>query len=279
MKLCITCNLDKDLNEFEVRSDTKKHRNQCKVCRASYVNSYRRGIDSGEINKKNIVVIDGEKQCNHCKTWKLLEQFPNRPTKHGKRHECLECKKTRLQKYYTKVYNEKRNTRKKEDPKYRLLCNHRNYVYKCITKFQNKRGSSISYLGCDLNMFKQWIEYQFTSEMNWDNYGKVWTIDHCLPLSSFDLSIQSHQQIAFNWKNLSPITDNFKKSSKLRLYEYFNLIISAHRFIQYHKLGSQEYQGINKSLYWLREKLGYGKKLQDEGKNILPEMGNPQPSS
>lgn len=32
MKKCITCNIEKDISEFGIRSDTGKHRNTCKGC-------------------------------------------------------------------------------------------------------------------------------------------------------------------------------------------------------------------------------------------------------
>lgn len=41
------------------------------------------------------------------------------------------------------------------------------------------------------------------------------------------------------------------------------MFISVHRFIQFNKLDSSEYQDLNESLNWLREKLRYGKNLTD----------------
>ena len=281
-KVCITCQSDKALSEFETRSDTQQKRNQCKQCRSNYVKNYKSKRTTGEIKKKEVEVYDGGyKECKQCHIKKLLNEFPKRDTKHGYRHECLQCKQQNLNIYYQNVYNEKRRNRKQEDVKYKLLNNHRNYIYKMLTRFKNKRGSSMSYVGCTLEQLKQWLEFQFDSQMNWNNYGTLWTIDHVLPLSIFDLTEKSAQSIAFNWKNMRPCTDNFSKGNKLRPYEYFNTMISAHRFIQNNKLNQIEYQGIRESLCWLREKLRYGNKLIDDVivNKIITEMGNPQPSS
>jgi len=130
-------------------------------------------------------------------------------------------------------------------------------------------------------MFKKWLEFQFHDGMTWQNYGSLWTVDHILPLSAFDFTNEAHQKIAFNWKNTQPSIDNFKKSAKIRPYEYFNALVSAHRYIQLNSLDSTEYQGINESLRWLREKLRYGKNLLDDVvvQRIITKMGNPQPSS
>jgi hypothetical protein len=89
--------------------------------------------------------------------------------------------------------------------------------------------------------------------MTMDNYGTYWTLDHILPLSKFDLTNKEEQAIAFNWKNMQPILDNSAKSNKFRLYEFFNAMISAHRFIQLHNLNSLEYQGLSESLNWLKK--------------------------
>jgi hypothetical protein len=42
MKQCTSCLVDKQLSDFQYRSDTHKYQNQCKQCRQVYVNSYRR---------------------------------------------------------------------------------------------------------------------------------------------------------------------------------------------------------------------------------------------
>ena len=41
-KKCITCNEIKTLDNFQLRKDTNKYRNQCKRCRQNKVNSYKR---------------------------------------------------------------------------------------------------------------------------------------------------------------------------------------------------------------------------------------------
>jgi hypothetical protein len=67
------------------------------------------------------------------------------------------------------------------------------------------------------------------------------------------------------------------KSDSIQLHYYFNSIITIHRFIQREKLDPSEYQGVRESLRWLREKLGYGNNLMDEGvSKETPEMDNSQ---
>ena len=281
---CASCKVEKQLDQFEKRSDTGKHRSQCKECRKLYVNQYRRDIVSGSREKKYITVVDNKKQCIKCREFKDLSQFPKRDTKHGYRHECKDCKRQIMNKYYDEVYNEVRRNKKQTDIEYRLMCNHRNYIHKCLTKF-TKTSRSLVYLGCTLTIFKNWLEYQFDVDMTWDNYGTYWTVDHVLPLDLFNLDNIEHQNIAFNWKNTRPVTDNSSKGNKLQLYSYFNVLVSAHRFIQKHHLDKCEYQSLNKSLDWLRETLRYGKNLIDKRSSDLTivmknlKIDNPHPSS
>lgn len=42
MKKCISCLEEKSLDDFYLRTDTNKYRNQCKKCRQEYVNLYKR---------------------------------------------------------------------------------------------------------------------------------------------------------------------------------------------------------------------------------------------
>ena len=123
----------------------------------------------------------------------------------------------------------------------------------------DKTKKSMEYLGTGTKTLKKWLEFQFDPDMTWKNYGTIWTIDHVLPLSLFDLTNIKQQKIAFNWTNMQPLKDNFSKGNKLRQYEYFNVLISAHRFIQLTNLEPTGYQNLNESLNWLREKLRYGK--------------------
>lgn len=221
------------------------------------------------------------KVCRLCNVNKLLTEYSQRNTKHGYRHECKECKKHQLHTYYQNIYNEVRCKRKEHDVNYKLKCNHRNHVNKYIQMIKANKKSSMCYLGCSVDNYKQWLEFQFDSDMSWNNYGTYWTIDHVLPLALFDLSREEEQSIVFNWKNTRPAKDNFQKSAKLQVYQYFNVMISAHRYIQIHKLSSDEYQSMRKSLYWLRDKLRDGKNFIDDAivRKTIAKMGNPHPSS
>ena len=62
--------------------------------------------------------------------------------------------------------------------------------------------------------------------MNWDNLGKLWQIDHILPINQFDFTINIDIKICFHWTNLQPLytTENISKSDKIYFHHYFNIL-------------------------------------------------------
>lgn len=240
------------MNEFSFRKDRRKHVNQCKTCLYEYLKKYKNEIQSQQRTlrpKKRTEKIDYK--CKLCNKIKSYTEFQYRKDSKSYRYECKTCHKSNLAEYCKNVYNEKRRLKKKEDIHFKILCNHRNYVYKCLTKFKLKRGSSVDYIGCSISNLKQWLEYQFDEGMSWDNYGTFWTVDHVLPLSLFNFENESEQTIAFNWKNMRPSTDNFSKGNKLIMHVFFNQLVSCHRYLTYHQM-TNEYKGLSESLNWLK---------------------------
>ena len=53
--------------------------------------------------------------------------------------------------------------------------------------------------------------------MTEENYGKIWCLDHCLPLSKTNLSNKSDMYKSTNWVNLRPmyVKDNITKSDRI----------------------------------------------------------------
>ena len=72
----------------------------------------------------------------------------------------------------------------------------------------------MNYIGCNIQYLREWFEYNFTSEMNWDNYGSYWSIDHIIPVCKFDLTIEDEKLCCWNWSNLMPVTVKYNSSKK-----------------------------------------------------------------
>jgi hypothetical protein len=73
---------------------------------------------------------------------------------------------------------------------------------------KNKQGKTeltSKSIGCSARELCAWLEKQFDSVMNWDNYGAHWHVDHIVPLSHFDLTNQAHRMRANHYTNLRPL--------------------------------------------------------------------------
>jgi len=77
-----------------------------------------------------------------------------------------------------------------------------------------KNDSTMSYIGCNVQYLREWFEYNFTEEMNWDNYGLYWSIDHIIPVCKFDLTNDDEKLKCWNWSNLMPVKINYNSSKK-----------------------------------------------------------------
>jgi len=71
-------------------------------------------------------------------------------------------------------------------------------------------------IGLPLSEYMEYLECQFDENMNWENYGSYWSVDHVIPLSKFDLNSHDKRVLAFNFRNTRPLNnyDNIKKSDK-----------------------------------------------------------------
>ena len=178
-----------------------------------------------------------EKECRKCKLQKPLDSFSlDKNGKLGRRGSCKVCEKpmhslASKRRYQTnkekrrqqmKVWakqnpaklREYHHKRQKSDINYRVKRSIRARLYTAL-KENYKQDSSISYLGCDLVFFKEYISNMFTEGMSWDNYGK-WHIDHIKPLALFDLSIEEEIKKASHYTNLQPLwaKENLLKRDK-----------------------------------------------------------------
>jgi hypothetical protein len=189
---------------------------QCKICRYEYQkNNY----------EKNIIRIKTRHQKwrdTHKKDIKKYQE-EHKKEKQVYNKQYLEENRERI----TKKNIEYRKERLKTDIYYRLAINLRARI-KIAIRNKAKKGSAIRDLGCSIPFFKDYIEAKFYSNMTWKNYGKVWELDHILPLVSFNLNDREQFLNAVNYKNMQPLTiedhklktikDNLKWRSKHRVY-------------------------------------------------------------
>jgi len=168
-------------------------------------------------------IINNKKICNKCLKEKELIcfWFENRINDyHGR---CKDCVKEQKEKYinsnkekvalaakkrgiaYNKRRNELRRLKTQQDSIFLVEKRHRNRIWKALTKAKTKKeGSSVEYLGCTYNYFRDYIESLFLNGMNWENRN-LWDIDHIIPICSFDLTKEEELYKCFHHSNMRPL--------------------------------------------------------------------------
>lgn len=238
MKKCNKCNEKKPLTEFHKNKTTKDGKERkCKSCYKKQGKKYYK--DNSELilkkvkiyRENNLEKITEYKKIYHLnnnkhilkttKQWKLNN--PDKVKEHSKKN--YEINKDKIKNYSKKwrdnnpeyhknhrdsnpqYYREYGYQRYNNDPKFKLKYLLRCRIYQSI---KNKSNSSMELLGCDIETYYNYLEKQFTKDMTWDNHGKVWEIDHTIPLNTFDLEDEGEQFKAFNYMNTRPlpITEN-----------------------------------------------------------------------
>jgi len=206
-KRCNKCSIEKVESEFRLKG---KYRQQCcKVCannqrRDNYKNNEslrqkcindattfkknKKAIRDEKLKKEQEIIGIDNKECRYCFEIKHKDRF------RYNRQKCRDCER--------------------DEPKEKFKRYVRTRIYNCLKG--HKAKSHIEYLGSSTNDYLDWI-MSYDINYNLDNYGPVWHIDHVIPLSRFDLSIEDEQLLAFNWRNTMPLsaTENLKKNNRI----------------------------------------------------------------
>ncbi|MEM4726058.1 MAG: hypothetical protein QXG63_03890, partial [Nitrososphaerales archaeon] len=148
-----------------------------------------------------------ERKASSIKEYQARYYQANKEKKKKKVKERYLLKKAEINKKQVKYRAHLRST----DPFFKLRHNIRSLMSSVLRqRFFRKDSKTAELLGCTWEKFKQHIESQFDSTMNWDNYGTVWTYDHICPVSqarSKDELIKLQHYL-----NIRPCKDNFVKS-------------------------------------------------------------------
>ena len=180
------------------------------------------------------------KKCYRCEIIQVIENFnKDKNKKDGLNSICKLCRKKFLNEKLVKIKKnneqnkERRNlylkNKRETDVNFRLISNIRSRIYKSLRGL-TKQSSSRDILGIDIDLYRKWIEFQFTPEMNWSNIE----IDHVKAICLFDISDDEQLKEAFNWKNTQPLLKEIhqKKGIKFNFLDYQNQFIKAYQFLE-----------------------------------------------
>jgi len=144
-------------------------------------------------------------KCEKCNEEKTLKNF-TKLKKYYKKKICLSCYPLFLREQKTEWCKNEHNTNMNYRIKKSLAARLRTVL--------DKQTSTMNYIGCNIQYLREWFEYNFTSEMNWDNYASFWSIDHIIPVCNFDLTLEDEKLKCWNWSNLMPVTIKYNSSKK-----------------------------------------------------------------
>lgn len=147
--------------------------------------------------------------------------------------------------------------RVKTDPNFKLAKMLRSR-YHAVLKNGRLDESSLEILGCSVDNFKQWLEFRFHDDMTFANHGKVWDLDHVIPIAKFELHGNEEEiRKCFHWTNFQPLHGTVNKSKNCRVTSEeiqhheekicaFIDSLSLHHRQQYSTVEIDRYSYINK---------------------------------
>jgi hypothetical protein len=86
------------------------------------------------------------------------------------------------------------------------------------------------YCMCTKEVFQNHINNQLQSDMNIENYGKLWELDHIVPVELFDIENEEDLKICYSRFNILPIYKKHNKAKSSSIHFSWELIKS--RFIK-----------------------------------------------
>lgn len=202
--LCTKCNKDKG-------TDFRKNRKVCRECDNAAARERTKKLKKRQ--KPEFII------CRVCKEKKTEFRI--------NRRKCLHCERSSGRKYRqttdkAKVWvqnnkermselqhqwyeKEKANIlqkikgRYKTDPDFKLGISHRAGVRHLV-----HGGKTSKYVNCTGVRLRNWLQFQLSDEMTFENYGDVWVIDHVIPIHTF-LVKKYPAEIVLNWLNIRPV--------------------------------------------------------------------------
>jgi hypothetical protein len=194
----------KNKAEIDKRNNLYNKHNRDKI-REHNRNAYN--SDEGKQKKREYALKNKDHKSEYNKQYRVehkeaLDAYNNTRTLIRKEYnkKYRQEHKEEIKKYKNGYEKQKRTT----DVNYQLMTNLRTRLTQAI-KHHAKRGSAVRDLGCSIEFFKHYIAGKFIPGMTWENYGKVWHLDHIIPISSFDLANREELLKACHYTNLQPL--------------------------------------------------------------------------
>jgi len=215
-KKCDDCKFNKSIDKYRKYND--RENSYSKICKKCL-------NEKDKIRKKNLRQKKNQTfmaKCEKCHEEKLLKDF-SKLKKFYKKKICISC----YPKFLTEQKTEWCRIESQTNINYRL----KKSLAARLRTVLVKNVSTMNYIGCNIQYLREWFEYNFFPEMNWDNYGSYWSIDHIIPVCKFDLTNEDEKFKCWNWSNLTPVTLKYNSSKKeIDVNQINNIIQKLEKF-------------------------------------------------
>jgi hypothetical protein len=252
-KKCSSCNEIKELDgNFYYKRSADKYESKCNDCMVHYRRKLKPLTKKMEIRYS--LHEQQLKKCPGCETIKPYSDYGvNKKAFGGIMAICKICKSESDKKYRENPLHRQKNLDRKKDYYERTKHterhkeNERRHRERRDYKVEYERNRSDEFrrfrqslrqltnvhlkkrkdwvkkdsktndlLGADYFVVKEFIGRQFLKGMTWDNHGKVWHIDHVIPLDAAGKDPDKLKRLCY-YENLSPMwkTDNLRKGYKV----------------------------------------------------------------
>ena len=229
-KRCCSCKLYSPLSNYNKSSQSwDKLRPTCKTCLTK-----ERKDNIEKIREYNVKYWENTKdsQKEKCKIWRdHNKDYIKEKNIQYRKENAKEMDKKRWQVVKKRLEEDKEfkeekakqrreaeKVKRKTDPEWKLKQNVSRRIRELL---QTKSKSSVKYLGCTIPELRTHLEKQFNEQMNLENQGLYWHIDHIIPCAAFDLSNEFEINACFNYRNLQPLEakENIFKKDKFNVQD------------------------------------------------------------
>jgi len=259
--LCLQCNTEKSVKDFYA-----SNQHTCKECVKEKAKlRVQNNPEKKKENDRKWIEANKEKKKENDKKWR-----ENNAERKKANDDAYRLKNKDNEEYQEKMKLSRKqwrenNTDYRKQPHIKIRENTRRI--KSFLKEIKKEESTTKYLGCTKIFFKKWLEYQFDSKMNWENYGNYWQIDHVIGCNNFETDEESLEK-CFHWSNTRPLEKSRNISKSDNVYLHTNVIHSLilNQFIKENNLEISFSFNTYSSV--VVSKLGDKVKLRETPKNL-----------
>lgn len=217
IKKCSMCKEQKELSEFnKEKTRADGHAYVCKCCSKKLGKIYREKHPKSSNERSNKWQKENREKCAERRKQSRI----NNPEKVRERERTAKAKWAARFPEKARAIAKRQYRKMMDTDAGKLKTYVRTAVRKSIRELKNGRHWE-SLVGYTLAELKKHLEMQFTPEMNWDNYGSYWHIDHKIPVAAFNFNAPDEIDFRRCWalKNLQPLeaVKNLRKSDTVNI--------------------------------------------------------------